>query len=483
LSDGERVLFRRLAVFAGGWTFDAANQVCTAERPRSGAKGSDDLYASDILDLLRQLVDKSLVTTAAPEGEARYRMLETIREYAFDKLRDAGEVESVRNGHCIYFRALAESANQQPKSERVVRQNRLEHEHDNLRAALRWILEQNEREQALTFCNVLSAFWSSRGYWTEARTWYEQTIAASRQPQPAASISYAHRVQYGIALDKCGTLAYWQGDYATAREQLDEALAIKRELGDNAGAASVLYSLGGLAWYQDDAQPAQAAWEEALALHHELGDKSSIASLLWSLGLLAKERGDFDESRRLTQESLTLQRELNNRGDAGWALENLAWLAMIEGDYAESKRLAEESLAIRQELNDQFPLAWSFIQKGYLAWHQSDCRAARAALRQGLVIFQGLRTSSFNTCLCLTGFAIVDMTEGYLTRGVKLLGAIQGESERTGRYNKDIFLTVYNQAFEMAQTQLDADSFNAARKAGHAMTLEQAIEYALNVAG
>ena len=129
-----------------------------------------------------------------------------------------------------------------------------------------------------------------------------------------------------------------------------------------------------------------------------------------------------------------------------------------------------------------FPWHGSFTQKGYLAWYQGDCLAARAALRQGLAIFQDLRTSSFNTCLCLTGFAMVDMTEGYLTRGTKLLGAIQDESERTGRYNKDIFLAVYNKAFEMAQTQLDADSFNAAWKAGHAMTLEQAIEYALNVA-
>lgn len=158
-------------------------------------------------------------------------MLETIREYAFDKLRDAGEVEFVRNGHCTHFRALAELANQQPKSERVVWQNRLEDEHDNLRAALRWTLEQNEREQALAFCNALSAFWSSRGYWTEGRTWYGQAIAASRQLQATALISHAHRFQYGIALDECGTLAYWQGDYAMAQAQLDEALVDQARVG------------------------------------------------------------------------------------------------------------------------------------------------------------------------------------------------------------------------------------------------------------
>jgi predicted ATPase len=470
LSDAERILFRRLAVFAGGWTFEAVEAVCSGE----------GLGALDVLELLGHLVDKSLVTTNARGDETRYRMLETLREYAFDKLRDAGETESVRSQHRNYFRAFADLADSQPPAEKVPWQNRLELEHDNLRAALRWALEQNEGEQALALCNALSGFWMARGYWTESRMWNGQAIAASRQLQATTPISEAHRVLYGIALDECGSLAVWQGDYVTAREQLNEALAIKHEFGDKGGIASVLFSLAGLALYQNDPMVAQATLEEALGLYREVGNKIEVAGLHLNLALLAKERGDYDESRRLTQESLTYNRELNNNRGTAWALENLAWLAMIAGDYAKSQQLAEESLSLRQEVQDKFSLAWGFTQKGYVAWHQGDCRTARVALREALALFQSLGTSSFNTCPCLTGFALVDVTEGHLTRGTQLLGAIQAENERTGRYNKDIFLTVYNKALDIAQVQLDADSFNTAWATGHAMTMAQAMQLALS---
>lgn len=469
LSEQERILFRRLSVFVGGWTFEAAEAVCVG----------DGIDAYDVLELLSHLVDKSLVITAARGEEPRYRMLETIREYAFDKLRDSDEVERIRNQHLDYFLAFAELANRQPRPGRTRWRDRMEIDHDNLRVALRHTFAQNDPERALLLCNVLAGFWTERGYLIESRRWYEQAIASSRQQQAATPISEAHRVQYGIALDENGSIAYWQGDYATAHAQLEEALAIKRALGDKTGAASVLNSLGGLAWYEDKSTAAQTIWEEALALNRELEDTAGVADNLWSLAMLAKERGDYIESARLSQDSLKYYRALKNGGGAAWVLENLGWLAMIQGDYAKSKEYAHESFALRQESNHQLGLSWGFTQRGYLAWHLGDCRAARAALKEGLTLFHKFAISSFNTCLSLTGFAAVDMCEGEYLRGTRLLAAIRAESERTGRYNKDIFLRVYNQALEIAQAELDAETFNAAWEQGRALTMEQAIELAL----
>ena len=470
LEDNERVLLRRLSVFAGGWTLEAAEAVC----------GSNGLDASDILELLAQLVNKSLVMTEMGGEDTRYRMLETIREYALEKLRGAGNVELVRNHHRDYFLAFAELANRQSFPERIKWQRHLEVEHDNLRAALRWTFEQHESEIALALCNALSVFWNGRGYWTESRIWFEQAIAASRRAQATAPVSQAHLAQYGKALDESGTYAVMQGDHVTGRAKLNEALAVESELGDKKGIASVLKNFGLLAWQQDNLKQAQSYYQESLALSRELDDKMNIASALSSLALVAKEQGEYSTAHALLQESEPFFRELGDKEGVAFALEQRSWLAMIEGDYARSQQFAEESFAANQELDDKFRLAWSLNQKGFLAWHQGNYAVARNSLEQALPIFQKLQASSYNVCLCLTGLAMVDVTEAHFIRGTKLLGAIKAESERTGRHNKDIFLIVYNKALEIAQAQLDAEAFNAAWLEGRAMALEQAIEYALS---
>jgi non-specific serine/threonine protein kinase len=183
LADQERSLFRRLSVFAGGWTIEAAEAICAG----------DGLESFDVLDVLLRLVDKSLVIMDEQSNETRYRMLETIREYAFDKLRDVGEIERIRNQHRDYFLAFAELANRQPPAERAQWHNRVESDHDNLRDALRWTLEQNESEFALRLCNALAAFWSARGHWTESRRWYERAIVSSRQHQAITPVSQTYR--------------------------------------------------------------------------------------------------------------------------------------------------------------------------------------------------------------------------------------------------------------------------------------------------
>lgn len=472
LSEQERILFRRLSVFAGGWSFEAAETVCAGET----------LDTSDVLEVLGHLVDKSLVIADMQGEEKRYRMLETIREFALEKLRGADNVKLVRIHHRDYFLAFAEWVNRQSFPDRITWQRRLEVEHDNLQAALRWTLEQHESEIALAMCNALSVFWNEHGYWTESRIWFEQAIAASRQAQATAPISQAHLAQYGKALDESGTYAIMQGDYVTGSAKLNEALAVESELGDKRGIASVLKSFGLLAWQLDDLKQAQSYYQESLALSRELGDKLNIAHRLSSLALVAKEQGEYSTAHALSQESAAYLRELGDKEGVAFALEQRSWLAMIEGDYASSQQFEEEIFAIHKELDNKYRLAWSLNQKGFLAWHQGNYAVARNSLEQALPIFQKLQASSYNICLCLTGLAIVDVTEAHFIRGTKLLGAIKAESERTGRHNKDIFLIVYNKALEIAEARLDAETFRSAWSEGRTLTMEQAIELAMETA-
>lgn len=485
LDEPERVLLRRLSVFAGGWTLDAAEAVTNVEGGRmkdeKESSGFILLPSSLILDILSRLVDKSLVIVDQQKGETRYGMLETIREYAFEKLKESREVETLRLSHQKFFLSLAQRLATSTGSQLDLYFNELEQEHDNLRAALRRTLEQHESEFALALCNALAVFWEERGYWTEGRSWFEQAIAVSRQDQAAAPVSQTHLAQYGKALNESGTLAVDQGDHATAHARLNEALAVERELGEKRGIASVLGNFGVLAWQQDNPEQARSYFQESLALWRELGDKLEIAYTLSSLGLLAKEQGEYNIAHTLSQESLACFRELGNKRGIAFALYRLGWLAMIDGDYATSQQFAEESFAVHQELDDKHRLAWSLNQKGFLAWHQGNYIAARSSLEQAIAIFQKLQASSYNVCLCLTGLAIVDMTEGHFLRGTKLLGAIKAESERTGRQNKDIFLRVYNQALDLARAQLNAGSLDAAWEEGRALTMEQAIAYALEM--
>jgi predicted ATPase/class 3 adenylate cyclase len=493
LADDERVLFRRLAAFVNGWTLEAAEAVCSDQNgagnvtlrgsvgqvpTRPGSSEEPLLEKADVLDLLSRLVEKSVVTAEPHSGETRYRMLETIREYALERLREAGEEEAVRGRGCAYFLALAERADRLTDSERAPLLDRLEVEHDNLRTALGWLLQRDDSEAALALCNALWYLWQSRGHWTEGRAWYGRAIATSRRAQAGQRVSEAHRSAYGTALDNYGTIAYWQGDHFAAMRDLEEGLAVKRELGEKAGVASILISVGGAAWYQDNALAAQAAWEEGLALYRELDDEGNVAEMLWLLSLLSKERGDYAEAERLTREALAIQRELGRKASAAYALENLGWLAMIAGDYAACQAFASESLALRQEVNHAMGLAWSFNQEGYLAWHQGQFTTARAALLRALALFRKLEINSVSTGPCLIGFAALDVSEGHRTRGVELLGAVAAESKRAGRSFKDIFLRVYEQTMAAAREQMEPDAFDAAWATGCALTMDLAMDLA-----
>ena len=304
LDEGERALFRRLAVFVGGCTLEAAEAVCQSARDPS--TGAGQTLAVEVLDGLESLVGKSLMRPQeAPGGESRFTMLETIREYALEKLGESGETAAVGRQHAVYYLALAEEA--QPRLRRaqeVSWVNRLEQELGNLRAALAWWSERGEAEPGLRLVTALSHFFYLRGYLREGREWLTRLLAMTG---PTASAS-SHTVMRAQALDAAGSLALFQRDHAAARACLEESLALKRKLGDERGVASSLYHLGMVVQSQGDYHHAEVLFAQSLAIGRSLGDAEIAATALMQHGLMAHRQGDYTAARLHLEESVALWR-------------------------------------------------------------------------------------------------------------------------------------------------------------------------------
>jgi predicted ATPase/DNA-binding SARP family transcriptional activator len=418
LSEDLQRFFRRLSVFRGTWTLAAAETVC------------DEPLA---LDTLAQLKENSLIMseewTLTEEGaaEIRFRMLETLREYGWEKLRASGEEESLRDRHRDYFLEFSEhAATKRNGPEQAAWLQQLALQHDNLRAALAWCElarpDHSAAEPGLRLARALAWFWNVRGHVAEGRAHLARALA-----QPAAQFRTAERAK---ALNEAGVLARYQGDYAAAWTLHEESLALFRELEDRKGGAEALNSLGLVAHARSDFAAAQIWHEESLALRRELGDGRGIAASLHNLGMVAHDRGDYaaagtfyEESlalfrelgngrgiafalnnlgnvvhnqgdlaaaRRHYEESLTLFKELEDRQGISFSLNNLAVVAYGQGDLAEARRRHEESLALRRELDDRQGVAVSLNNLGNLAHKQGDYATAQALYEEGLGLFREL---------------------------------------------------------------------------------------------
>jgi len=407
LSPAEQALFGRLSVFRGGCTLEAMESVCACPLVPS----------SDVLNVLTQLVEKSLVRLDERHGEPRYVMLETMRQYAQDRLEASNEAETARRLHCDYFLRLAQDAGAQwagaAQQEWLAR---LELEHDNLRMALEWSLS-NEPILGLRLAGALGQFWDVRGYFTEGRETLECALAggsASPKALQAQALRWAGRLagrqgdyqraqelqnqglemcrelgdQAGIAhsLDSLGQLARLQSDYGTAWRCYRESLSIHRELGDKRGMATSLNSLGQLACAQDDYAMAQSLYEESLAFSREIEDKRGSASSLNGLGVIAWARGDYAAAQCLQEEAIATQRQIGDRQSLAYSLNNLGQVAYAQGDDAAAQRLYEESLAIERELGDKPGIAYSLHHMASVVRAHGDYAVARAFDQESLTI-------------------------------------------------------------------------------------------------
>jgi predicted ATPase/transcriptional regulator with XRE-family HTH domain len=347
LAPAEQMLFRRLAVFAGGWTLEAAAAVCDfgtgdGATPQA-AIGNPQL---DALAGLLRLVNASLAVAEEREGEGRYRLLETIRDYAGAKLRDVGEAETVHARHRDWFLRFAEEAAPHlHAAEQLDWLARLETEHDNLRAALDWCLAAPDGAQAgLRLGGALEEFWRIRGHLSEGRA---RLTAALARPGAEAPTAARARALRGI-----GRLAFFQGDFGPACALLEESIALWRALGDKLGLAHTLYELQDLLHTQGDRMQFEYV-EEVIRLYREAGNAQGLARATMLIGSLAEERGDRAALQSALDQNVAFYRQTGDRWALAIALRGRAWVAQLEGNYTESLRLREEALAYFRALRDK----------------------------------------------------------------------------------------------------------------------------------
>jgi predicted ATPase/DNA-binding XRE family transcriptional regulator len=377
LTEEERVLFRRLSVFSGGFTLETAEEVCAF----------GEVEPEEILELLGRLTEQSLMTVSpAANGSRRYGMLEPVRQYALEKLEERGETSATRRRHAERFVALAETA--KPVflgPEYPVWSRRFQGEHDNLREVLRWAREAGDVCTGLRLVAALSWFWWTHGYLHEGRRWAQELLSRSLDADsPGCSLARAG------ALCAAGELAFGQGDLAQAAGLFEESLALYRGLADDTGVAAVLAELGQVARAQGDHERAVALSEEGLGLGRRLGDARVAAIALGTLGRVQRHRGNLEGAVSRHEESLTRFREIGHGWGSAYALANLAVAALGRGDLEGALALNEESLSIYRELGDSSGIALAMINLGDVARERGEAERARALYEEALNLYREL---------------------------------------------------------------------------------------------
>ena len=427
LSEKERTLFRKLTVFAGGFTLEAAEAVCAGR----------DVEPEEVLDLLTYLVDKSMVLVAQQGGKARYRLLETVRQYGRQKLDESGEEPAVRRHHADFFLKLAEQVEPKINSkDHSLWLERLEAEHANLRAALAYYSQEKEAqgEAGLRLAGALFWFWFYRGHWSEGRGWLDGALAAheSAGMRPPARTAARAKVLCGA-----GLLAWVQGDQAAARFQLEETVTLWRELGDKKGLGQALRILSHQMLGQDDPTVARSLAEESVELFREGEDEFELGGSLATLGLVA-----------LTQE-----------------------------DYAAAESFLEESVAICRKTGNDWALALALRNQGIRAFRQGDYELAVAHLRESLAVLGEPGNPVYMINLELLAAAV--SMQGEHGRAARLFGTADALREAVGASVLASVRADYDQGVAAARAGLGEAAFATAWSEGWAMSPKQAMEYAL----
>jgi len=506
----EQRLFRRLCVFVGGCTLEAVEGLYTAlgEMP------------ADVVDRVASLMDKSLLRQAEQKGEEpRLLMLETIREYGLEVLSESSEIENIRRAHTAYYLRLAEDAAPQLLGlQQAAWLERLEREHDNLRAALQWSLEQaaNEeasqstgdgREMALRLGGALWGFWWVHGHWSEGRNFLERALAVSEGIE-ASSIG-------AKALFAAAHLAFVQSDYKRAEALSEGSLALYREVGDPWGMAFSLFTLGNVAWVRGNTVAARSMTEEALALYRKIGFKEYVAWSLFSLALLDNSQGEYTRAYALFEESLAIHRELGNKRGIAHSLSQLAQvlfvsqgdqervrslideclalsgevgfkegiaasysllgqLALGQGDVVTAHSLAEKSMALYREMGHRHGTAESLAVLGKVVAAQGDYATARALYEESLAI-SGELGEKWVIAVRLLGLGEVVAAQRQLAWAAQLWGAADALRDAVGIPIPPVELADYEHSLSAARVHLGERAFAAAWAQGRSMTPQQAL--------
>jgi predicted ATPase/DNA-binding CsgD family transcriptional regulator len=461
-----QALFRRLGIFVGGWTLEAASALATGDV----GDGIDE----ETLRTLSSLVDDSLVEQVQGwDGQARYAMLETIREFALDQLMASDERREIEARHGEYFLALAERAkaeNDGPQQSMWL--NRVAAEHDNLRAALSRSIAAGDADTALKLGSALWLFWAQRGLLSEGRIWLEQAVAIPGGSDPKAR---------GDAIHNLGNLAIDLSDLPTARRHYSESLEIWRELGDEDGVASAYTGLGLVA--RDLAQHALARqhFEEALRIWAALDDLSGVAIAHHNLGTTAASEGQYAEATKHHEAALALRRQLKDTDGVAYSLWALATVALLTGDRIAAKARFTESRALFREVGDRQGEAFVLRGLAGLAEQEDNDLEALRLFRDSLTLRQEFGEPK-GIIECIEGIAAIVGNRGYLESSIRLMsganslrGAMQTSPWAAERH-------VQQQALAHARRKLTSQEFDDAWAIGRFLTLEQAAAEALALA-
>jgi predicted ATPase/DNA-binding CsgD family transcriptional regulator len=453
LNADEQLSFRRLAVFSGGCSLEAAEWVV-------GEPGGDTL------GMLAALIDKNLLRQAeGDDGEARLMMLETIREYAIKRLSSSGEEESIRRAHAEYYLALAEEAGPGLTTAGQVKWlNLLDAEHDNLRAALQWALERNEAETGLRLGRALWRFWYLRCYLSEGQRWLEETLA----------LSGGSPILRAGVLSGAGHIAWGRGDFERAATLREESLKLFRQLGDKAGIAASLNGLSFVSRMRGDYAAAREMCSEALVIYRELDDRWGIAQSLFLSGATAAFQGDHEAGRPLLEESVALYREVGEGQGLADALGVLGMSALSREDYGAVRPLLEECRKIVQSVGYRRGLAKTSSCLGDLVLNQGDPGKAHALYTEGLEILKEL-DDKWWMAWCLEGLAGVAAAQGQPERAARIFGATETLREEIKGPRPAAHRADYERMVAAARSRLDNETFAAAWEEGRAMTPEQAL--------
>ena len=426
LGEPEQSLFGRLSVFAGGFSLEAVEAVGEGE----------GIERSDVLESLLMLVDKSLVV-AGPTGDrgARYRLLEPVRQYARERLEQSGEADAFRRRHAEFFLGLAEEAAAElTGAHQQEWAKRLEAEHDNMRAALSWSLE-NEPETTLRLAGALARLWEMRARFLEGSAWFE---AALRQSGRAEAPS------------------------------------------DAAARAKILSEAGTFAWHRGDYEYAIVLHGEALVLYRELGDDGGVAFAILCLGTQYLDKGDLERSAPFFEEALATSRRIGERRTIAMAIRNLAEVARQKGEYERAKTLGMECLSLYQELGDDLRVARTVGWMGLLTfWSGDDQNLAEGFLKEGLALNREIESWDY-VAYCLEGFAGLAGERGQGARAAQLWGAAEVLRTNIGAPPTPETRPYYEPSMATARARLGEAAWEAVWAEGSTMSAEEAVEYALS---
>jgi predicted ATPase/class 3 adenylate cyclase len=475
LSPSERAVFRRLGVFAGGWTLEAAEAVC-ADPPAhlgggqtvAGQPPADlSIDAYDVLDLLSRLVDKSLVVGEEQPAGMRYHLLDTIQHYARARLQEAPEAVILPERHFCYFLNQArEFAVAFEGPTQLTGLERMQAEQENLRAALRYSLEA-DLENAIELANALWLFWFSRGYFVEGRAWIERAWEAAKIV-PVSSLARS-KASYVLA-----SFLYFQGYNQDALEISRQGLALARLSGDRRGELMSLHHLGNCEISIANYPGGIAYFQEGLALARETGDTWAIEILLTDLGIALRRTGKWEEAEKCFQESYLLATRRGDAWSSGYAQGNLAEIALERGDYALAEPLTHAALQIARQFNDGNALEYLLVQNAFLAARRGSKKEALEYLQEAIEIKDHLGRQRHNAEI-LEAIAIHMSRDSQAERTARLLGAAVALRHQTETMAEKSWQNEINGVQQDVLAQLGEERYATEYQKGLAMSLDEAI--------